>query len=124
MFDSSCAVKTDDLNKLMGFVDCNSSVHVQSARIGWRYNGNKIELWTYIYFDAKRITNRIAEVDLNEWFDCEIGFTKQTYFFSVNGVDAFEPRSNICTSGFYFILQPYFGGNDPAPQDVNVFVRW
>src|SRR5688500_4802621 len=54
-FDSSAIYQSvnpgnqQDVNKLIGFSDCNNEHHQNSARLGWSWNGHAVALYAYAY---------------------------------------------------------------------------
>ena len=110
---------SDDINKLYGFSDCNSTVHDNSTRFGWRPNKDKISIFSYVYCNGKRTFTYITDVTLNKKTRYSISMGKD-YVFTVNGVSVTENRCNNCNTGVYSLLQPYFGGNSPAPHDIYI----
>lgn len=114
----------DDINKLYGITDCNSTPHQDSVRIGWRHDGQgTIELFSYVYTDGKRAFKKIGSVTPSEQFSIKIDTTPNTVNFWLNGqlVDTTQ-RDKDCRNGVRFRLFPYFGGNQPAPNDMRIFI--
>lgn len=115
-----------DINKLMGFADANSLHHDNSIRFGWRYSIAKdaIEIFGYAYQDGVRNFKYITDVAIQETADFSIQLTEESYVLQVKGEKTLEmDRMVKNTVGVYYLLFPYFGGNEPAPHDVNVFVK-
>ncbi|UII26213.1 hypothetical protein LVD15_23400 [Fulvivirga maritima] len=60
LFDSSAVYKTEaeanqaDINKLMGFSDCGAHHHENSARFGWRWYNDELQVFAYCYVDGVR----------------------------------------------------------------------
>ncbi|MFT4737440.1 MAG: hypothetical protein ACJAZM_000334 [Cyclobacteriaceae bacterium] len=55
-----------DVNKLLGFSDCNSQHHEHSARFGWRWLDDDLEILAYCYVSGERIVEYVGSVDLNQ----------------------------------------------------------
>ena len=124
VFDSTAIYDSDgDLNKLYGFSDCNSLHHNNSARIGWRYYGDRLELWAYTYANGVRSMEYLTSAITGLPVLCSI--TKGDGFYSVcaGGVCKNVPRGNTCETGVYYLLYPYFGGDLPAPHDVYIQIK-
>jgi hypothetical protein len=113
---------SEDINKLFGFADCNSTVHDDSARFGWRCSNDSIELFAYTYCNGVRDFVRLGTADLDKWIRCEIRINKG-YEFILNGVTTIMKRGNNCDRGVYYQLQPYFGGNEVAPHDITISIK-
>ena len=60
LFDSSAVYQTIDpiqqfsTNKLLGFADCNSLHHENSARFGWQWVNNELQILAYNYVNGER----------------------------------------------------------------------
>ena len=71
-FDSSAVYQTRlaenqyDINKLYGFSDNNSDHHQYSARFGWRWSGNALRLFAYIYNEGAVLSKELAIVDIGK----------------------------------------------------------
>ncbi|WP_425390704.1 hypothetical protein [Ekhidna sp.] len=108
-----------DIHKLMGFSDCNSTHHDNSARFGWRWLDGKLEIHAYAYVAGERITQYIGDVALNEPNDYQLQITEDEYVFYLQGYDPVRiTREAPCSKGLYYMLFPYFGGNEVAPHDI------
>jgi hypothetical protein len=112
-----------DINKLYGFADDDKQHHVSSARIGWRWYSNKLELFGYVYNDSVRTTQLITQVPLKTNIPCSIKVDGARYVFSVNGTQATMPRTAKIPTGKGYRLYPYFGGDEMAPQDISIRIR-
>lgn len=113
-----------NINKLMGISDCNSHHHENSARFGWRWFENKLEILAYCYVDSLRMHEHVGIVNINEENLYEITVTADAYQFSLNGEDKVSiPRTRVCNEGINYMLYPYFGGSVPAPHDVRIKIQ-
>lgn len=123
-FTSSCLYTSsnNDLNKLYGFADCNSTVHHNSARFAWRHNQRgQIEIFAYWYDGGLRGFKKLGEtVPYRE--DSYSILAGEDYSFCFNGVEFKAPRSKKCNRGIRIRLFPYFGGNYPAPNDILIMI--
>lgn len=122
-----------DINKLFGF-STTWFHHKQSARVGWRcVDGNQIELLTYSYNDSKRALDEsdlLGEVKPNQWFVCEIIDHEDCYEYRFSFENNEEKRLTIAKDKkqkdwfiFHYYLYPYFGGNRPAPHDIEIYLE-
>ncbi|HEX8038989.1 MAG TPA: hypothetical protein VF490_07545 [Chryseosolibacter sp.] len=111
-------------NKLMGFSDCSSLHHENSARFAWQWLHNRIEIFAYCYVDSMRVEQFIAPVNLNEENLFEIEASGGEYVFYLNGERKVSvARTSTCSEGVNYMLYPYFGGTEPAPHDVNIKIE-
>ena len=130
IFDESAMYQTlteenqHDINKLMGFSDCNAIHHDNSARFGWRWLEEKLEIHAYCYVNSERITELIGTVDFNEKVNYTLQLTDNQYIFQINDEQpVFISRGDLCEIGIYYMLYPYFGGNEVAPQDISIQIQ-
>ena len=128
-FDNTAIYKTNDsiqqfsINKLLGFSDCNDKHHENSARFGWRWINNQLEVLAYAYVDGIRNEKFIGYAELNNFMRYSLVLSKDYYEFSLGHYNnVLIPRSKSCKLGFYYILWPYFGGQERAPHDININV--
>lgn len=115
-----------DINKLMGFSDCNSLHHENSIRFGWRYSIEKdnIEIFAYAYSNSVMNYQYMGDVAINETAFYQIQITEHTFLLQINGDLSFElERTANCDKGLYYMLFPYFGGNEVSPHDVSIFIE-
>lgn len=135
-FDSSClygALGNNDeydINKLFGF-STTWFHHKQSGRVGWRcIDGKNIQLLTYSYNKGK---SEISEHDIlgivepDEMFYCTIEDTEKEYVYTFKrGFDNEVVRKTDVKQKdwflFHYKLFFYFGGNQPAPHDMIVYL--
>lgn len=116
---------TDDINKLYGFSDCNSTIHNNSARFGWRQGKEEgtVDIFTYTYCDSKKSWRPLTTVQINRKYRYEIQLLSGKYVYRCNGTTIEQPRCNDCTRGVYLLSQPYFGGDNPAPHNVLIEIK-
>ena len=108
-------------NKLLGFSDCNSLHHENSARFAWQWFNDRLEIYAYCYVNGIRVEEYIGAVNLHEENIYEIRLTEEAYVFYLNNKKATEiQRGAGCNTGVYYMLYPYFGGAIPAPHDVRI----
>lgn len=124
IYISGTAENQHDTNKLLGFSDCNDHHHRNSARFGWRWLDEQLEILAYVYADGERIIEPIGTVALNEPIDYQLTMSDNFYHFYLEG---FQPvsieRKNKCNMGVYYLLAPYFGGDETAPHDITIKIR-
>lgn len=129
-FDDSAIYDLEDLalqsskNKLLGFSDCNSAHHENSARFAWQWYNNRLEIYAYCYVNGERKEAFVGLAELNTFNQFEIELTKNNYVFRLNESNpVYMERQSKCETGVYYKLWPYFGGSVPAPHDIRVEIR-
>jgi hypothetical protein len=111
-------------NKLLGFSDCNSAHHDNSARFAWQWYNDQLEIYAYCYVNGVRVEEYIGVVPLHVPSTYEIRITPSEYIFTLNDLAPVHiPRGNVCSKGLYYILWPYFGGTLPAPHDITIRLK-
>ncbi|MEQ9006908.1 MAG: hypothetical protein RLP12_03425, partial [Ekhidna sp.] len=119
IYEAGTTENQHDIHKLMGFSDCNSTHHDNSARFGWRWLEGKLEIHAYVYVGGERITEYIGDVELNQPSDYQLQITDDHYVFYLQGYDPVRiKREAPCNKGLYYMLYPYFGGDEVAPHDI------
>lgn len=129
ILDSSCIYTTtapvdqEDINKLYGFSDCNSHHQTNSARFGWNWARDSMRIHAYCYAGTIRSYKELGTVPVGKPFECRLSITPTSYVFELNGKTTTMIRgcSEPVANGYK--LFPYFGGNEPAPHDINVRVK-
>lgn len=109
-----------DINKLRGFSDCSSHHQTDSARFGWRWASDRVELLAYTYVDGERQWALLGSALPGEWHDFEIRATGSTYVFALDGVETVVPRGCATPGLLKYHLWPYFGGDEVAPHDISI----
>jgi len=128
-FDNSAMYQTanpenqGDINKLYGFSDNNQEHHTNSARIGWRWYNNQLQLFAYVYNNTVESDRLITSVPLNQEINCSIKVQGDSYIFNVNGATVTMPRASTTTGAVGYQLYPYFGGDEVAPQDIKILIK-
>lgn len=129
VFDSSAIYHfTDpatlyDNNKLYGFAD-NNSFHQQfSARFGWRWFNNELQLAAYTYNKGVMSIVQLGKVDLGIENKCAIVVKGDHYNFVLNGITTSVPRASTTKEASGYKLYPYFGGDATAPHKITILLR-
>jgi hypothetical protein len=132
-FLNSCVytLPEDDINKLFGFGYFSWKLflgktphHIDSARVGWRYNGlsQKIELFLYCYVNGYRRIEHIYNLGINTYYDIELIQHPNRYVLSVidsTGGLYGRPVYYSHNKKLQYLLWGYFGGNEPAPHEMS-----
>jgi len=125
-FTNSCAYSLphedqEDINKLFGF--SNGLHHNNSARFGWYYLNNKIQLWAYFYNNKQRKSTHITSLELNKPYQLCLIAHNDYYEFIVESdyaVVALIEVPKTTKNKLGYKLWPYFGGNNTSPQDIYI----
>ena len=134
-FDENCLYQIEgenasDTNKLFGF---SSAIHhhIQSARIAWRcMDGENIELLTYCYVDGDIQFDYMHTLDVikpRQIFDASITDRNRDYLFRYKRDDVeveYIIPKNCNRINQHYLLYPYFGGNEVAPHDMNIYLQY
>jgi hypothetical protein len=112
-----------DINKLYGFADNNSTHQQFSARFGWRWSDNALRLFGYVYNDGIRSSKELGIVSIGAENDCSIKVNPKSYLFSLNGKVDSLPRTSTTVKAIGYKLYPYFGGNEPAPHNIYIWIK-
>ncbi len=128
-FDSSAIYQTTDpqnqydINKLWGFADNGAHHHRFSARIGWRWSDGALRLFGYTYNNGIRETAEIGPVAIGAEVACAISLVENGYLFKVNDKQLLMPRLSTTPVVKGYQLYPYFGGDEPAPHEVRIWIK-
>lgn len=112
-----------DINKLYGFSDNAANHHQFSARIGWCWSDKALRLFAYVYNDAAVVSKELGIVPIGQEIYCNIKIAGSQYLFTANEYSQHLPRASKTSSGQGYQLYPYFGGDEPAPHDVKIWIR-
>ncbi|MGE5520989.1 MAG: hypothetical protein ACM3VS_13745 [Candidatus Dadabacteria bacterium] len=135
-FDNSAiypAVITDynhayDVNKLYGFSEGFSNQY-NSARIGWRWLNNELQLLAYVYVNGSLLRDAqlecpfIKTVSIGQDITCSIAVSGNTYIFNVDGVVVTTPRGPRTNTYSGYQQFPYFGGTLTAPHLMYFYIQ-
>jgi hypothetical protein len=111
-----------DANKLYGFSDCGDGHQKNSARFGWRFINNRIEIFAYCYVNSIRNSQYISSVELNQEYEYKINISDNHYIFTLNGVSLIMERG-CSKGGSKYHLFPFFGGDETAPHDIHIRIK-
>lgn len=127
-FDNSAIYNTQDpvnqadINKLYGFSDCDSTHQDNSARFGWRWFNNELQIHAYVYTHGQRESKFLKAVALNTSHNYELRIIEDTYEFTLDNVKFSMPRGCGSPSILKYRLFPYFGGNEVAPHNIKIVI--
>lgn len=111
-----------DINKLFGF-SYGWNHHQNSARFGWCWNNNQMEIHAYVYDFGVRQSKFITSVEFGKEYKMSIQDEEDRWSFSINHdwgnpIQVFVKKKCKFTWGLK--LWPFFGGNNPAPHDMKI----
>lgn len=114
-----------DINKLFGF--SLGYHHIDSARFGWSVNGNSVDIFCYCYIDGKRTSSFLLSVVPEKEYKFTIFGLSDCYVFLATDSDNQVKRKLInktkSRNKWGYKLWPYFGGNQKAPHDMNIYLE-
>jgi hypothetical protein len=128
-FDSTSIYQTAssanqlDVNKLYGFSDNSDDHHRFSARFGWRWSEGALQLFAYTYNDGVMSYEALGSIRIGTEYTCSIKITASAYLFSVNEGVKTMPRTSTTATAIGYRLYPYFGGDEAAPHDINIWIK-
>ncbi len=128
-FDSTAKYQTilpihqTDINKLYGFSDNNTDHHQFSARFGWRWLNNQLQLFAYVYNNGVNVSQQIGTVTIGSENYCSIKVNGNHYVFTLNSTMLTMPRNSSTTVGLGYKLYPFFGGSEVAPHRISIWIK-
>jgi hypothetical protein len=123
IYTSQLPINQLDINKLYGFSDNNASHHDFSARFGWRWSDNALRLFAYIYNDGHVDSKELTTISIGANIQCRLEVTERTYIFTVDGNSFTMPRKSSTSRAIGYQLYPYFGGDEPAPHEIRIWIK-
>lgn len=107
----------------MGFSDNGVLHHQNSARVGWRWKKEKIELFAYCYAEGARSFVKLGDVAIGDTARLMIRLSPVGYEFQYKGVSTIMSRGVTGSSINGYMLYPYFGGDEPAPHTMKLWIK-
>lgn len=117
-------VDQQDTNKLFGFSDCGDGHMENSARFGWRWWNNRLEIMAFTHKNGQFYYKYMAEAALNRSYKYSIEISQNKYIFNFNDTQVEMDRGCTTESAKGYLLQPYFGGNQSAPEKVTIKIDY
>ena len=121
--NSSCI---GDFNKLFGW--SHGMHHTNSFRIGWKAIdpvtvdgkkiGTKYRIAAYCYQNGIRYVKGFCNIMPDEMVEMYIEREGQAVYFGCNGKETVYMYKG--STGWGYNLNPYYGGNCPAPQTIKL----
>ncbi len=101
--------------------------HYNSARFGWAYNPltDKIDIYSYCYHNGERTFQKMASIGFYKYLDTVIERNGDRHDFRIYNSSGlvFSLSENVNASTLGYELFLYFGGNIPAPHDMQIALR-
>ena len=132
IFESSCIYLESDLlnpsnyldvNKLIGFSDCDRHHSQYSCRVGWRASGDSIELLIYKRDDNNIEFKSLKKVYPDQIVNVTLDFKDTTYISCIDGICDTLIRPCPDWSGRKYSLFPFFGGQETAPHKMKIRIK-
>jgi hypothetical protein len=118
-----------DVNKLWGFSEGLSNQY-NSARIGWRWLNNQLQLFAYVYVNGTLLRDPVSydppfikTVTIGSEVNCSIAVSGSNYTFTVDGIVVKTPRGTSASRFNGYQQYPYFGGTLTAPHRINIYIK-
>ena len=110
-----------DVNKIFGISDGGSHMK-NSARLGWRYLNDKLELMAFTHNNGVFSFEKICDAQPNFIYNCQINLLIDKYQFIVDNNIVYMDRYKSNTN-FKYLLYPYFGGDETAPHNIEIKIK-
>ena len=132
IFESSCIYLESDLlnpsnyldvNKLIGFSDCDRHHSQYSCRVGWRASGDSIELLIYKRDDNNIGFKSLKKVYPDQIVNVTLDFKDTIYTSCIDGICDTLVRPCPDWSGRKYSLFPFFGGQETAPHKMKIRIK-
>jgi len=129
IFDSSAIYTTTnpanqaDINKLYGVSDGNTHHQQNSARFGWNWNGNEIQVHAYCYAGGVRSNKLLGSAEIGKTYHYSITADSGRYIFQFEDKIDYMTRVIRDTVLNGYSLYPYFGGDEPAPHAIRIYIQ-
>ena len=133
IFELSCIYSESDLlnpsnyldvNKLIGFSDCDRHHSEHSCRIGWRASGDSIELLIYKRDDNNIEFKSLKKIYPDQIVNVTLEFKDTIYISCIDGICDTLIRPCPNWSGRKYSLFPFFGGQETSPHKMKIRIKW
>ena len=112
-----------DVNKLIGFSDCDRHHSQYSCRIGWRASGDSIELLIYKRDDNNIEFKPLKKIHPDQIVNVTLEFKDTIYISCIDGICDTLDRPCPDWSGRKYSLFPFFGGQETAPHKMKIRIK-
>ena len=132
MLDESAIYQTQvpenqsDVNKIYGMSDFGKIHQKYSIRLGWRYMRGNLELCWLRHEEGRHSSATIRTIEPNEIYSAVINIT--TFYYQIV-IDSDTTLVRRRPDGYWgmvrrYYLYPYFGGNEYAPHDITIKIKY
>jgi hypothetical protein len=112
-----------DVNKLIGFSDCDRHHSQYSCRIGWRASGDSIELLIYKRDDNNIEFKSLKKIYPDQIVNVTLEFKDTIYISCIDGICDTLDRPCPDWSGRKYSLFPFFGGQETSPHKMKIRIK-
>jgi len=122
LFSGEAATDQGDINKLYGLSDCFSPHMSDSARFGWRWYADRLEIHAFTHKNGEFSNQFIDVIQPNRPYkgSIELSEDRTRYIYTLNGIRVEMERGCRDNLMHGYHLRPYFGGNRTAPHAITV----
>ncbi|MER3471280.1 MAG: hypothetical protein C4330_08085 [Chitinophagaceae bacterium] len=82
-----------------------------------------MRLFAYVYNNSAWSEKELRPVAIGAEINCSIKTAANTYVFTMNDAVQTMPRLSTTATAQGCQLNPYFGGDEPAPHDVHIWIK-
>ena len=65
----------------------------------------------------------LGAISIGTEYTCSIKVTASSYVFTLNEGSKTMPRASTMVTAVGYKLYPYFGGDEVAPHDINIWIK-
>jgi hypothetical protein len=76
-----------------------------------------------VYNEGHLTNTELGIAAIGEVISCSIKASGGNYVFVMNDRQIKMPRSSFESMAKGYMLYPYFGGDEPAPHDVHIWIK-
>lgn len=126
IFEGEASKNQSDVNKLFGFSDCSDSHMENSARFGWRWFNNELQILAFTHKDGKFSSTPMGAAEFNKVYNYSISLSndKTKYIYKFNNKTIEMDRGCSSNKAKGYLLKPYFGGDQVAPHDIKIKIAY
>ncbi len=125
-FEGEAISNQSDVNKLFGFSDCSDSHIENSARFGWRWYNNELQILAFTHKDGKFSFTIMGTAEFNKVYNYSISLSgdKSKYVYKFNNKSIEMDRGCSSSKAKGYFLKPYFGGDEVAPHNIQIKIAY
>jgi hypothetical protein len=125
VYETADPVNQYDVNKLFGVSD--GGLHTRnSARFGWRWVDGHLEVMAFTHLNGVFHFEKICDAEIGRVYSGSISLGKGYSFWCTDGSESHQVSMErwAQAGGSRYYLWPYFGGDESAPHDITVKIRY